>query len=66
MEITQLKKIIKESVREVIEEERKNLVDILIPFVSDEEMSFLKKKLKNPKDYKEFEDVTDMILHDED
>ena len=66
MEITQLKKIIKESVREVIEEERKNLVEILIPFVSDEEKKFLKKKLKNPKDYKEFEDATKMILYDED
>jgi len=41
-------------------------VEILIPLLSDEEMKFLKKKLKNPKDYKEFEDVTEMILYDED
>ena len=45
MEIQELKAIIKESIREVLREERMLLCQVLIPYVSDEEQEELDEML---------------------
>ncbi|MGC8494258.1 MAG: hypothetical protein ACP5SH_21240 [Syntrophobacteraceae bacterium] len=58
-----LKKLIKESVREVLREERLGLCEIMIPRVSKKEMSELHSKLGSPADYRtdDFTDMTDWV-----
>jgi hypothetical protein len=53
MEIQELKAIIKESIREVLREERMLLCQVLIPYVSDEEQEELDEMLGSPSDYED-------------
>jgi hypothetical protein len=59
MEIQELKAIIKESIREVLREERMLLCQVLIPYVSDEEQEELDEMLGSPSDYED-EELVDM------
>jgi hypothetical protein len=59
MEIHELKALIKESIREVLREERMLLCQVLIPYVSDEEQAELNEILGSPSDYEE-EELVDM------
>ena len=58
-----LKEIIKESVREAIFEERIKLYETLIPTVSKKEMNDIEALYGNPIDYNKqsFKDMTDWI-----
>ncbi|MDR3557352.1 MAG: hypothetical protein P4L55_21565 [Syntrophobacteraceae bacterium] len=58
-----LKKLIKESIREVLREERLGLCEIMIPRVSKKEMSEIHSKLGSPADYRkdDFTDMTDWV-----
>lgn len=58
-----LKKMIKESVREVLREERLNLYELMIPRVSRKELHEIYAKLGSPADYQgdDFVDVTDWV-----
>jgi hypothetical protein len=55
------KKIIKESIKDALREERLNLYEILIPYVSKKELSEIEERYAAPSDYheKEFKDMTD-------
>lgn len=59
-----LRKIIRESIRDVIKEERLTLYEALMPHVSKKEMKEIEKKYGLPSDYKEreFKDMTDWIM----
>jgi hypothetical protein len=59
MEIHELKALIKESIREVLREERILLCQVLIPYVSDEEQAELNEIFGSPSDY-EAEESVDM------
>ncbi len=59
METQDLKNIIKESLREVLREERLLLCQILMPYISDEEQQELETEFGLPKDH-EAEEVVDM------
>lgn len=59
MEIQELKAIIKESVREVLREERLALCQVLIPYITDEEQAEIESELGSPSDY-EHEESIDM------
>jgi hypothetical protein len=59
MEIQELKALIKESVREVLREERLLLCQVLIPYVSDEEQSDIEAEFGAPSDYDD-DEVIDM------
>ena len=48
MEAFELKQLVKESIREVLREERLNLCQVLIPAVSDKEMQEIQEKLGAP------------------
>lgn len=63
MEIQQLKALIKETMREVLKEERLHLCQILIPYVSDEEQSELEAEFGVPSEYVDDEtvDMTDWL-----
>lgn len=63
MEIQQLKALIKETMREVLEEERLRLCQILIPCVSDEEQSEIEAEFGVPSKYVDDEvvDMTDWL-----
>ena len=63
MEIQQLKALIKETMREVLIEERLHLCQILIPYVSDEEQSELEAEFGVPSNYADDEvvDMTDWL-----
>ena len=63
MEIQQLKALIKETMREVLKEERLHLCQILIPYVSDEEQSELEDEFGVPSEYVDDEtvDMTDWL-----
>lgn len=65
MEIQQLKVLIKESMREVLREERLLLCKILIPYVDDSEQTELEAEFGSPADYIEEEifDMTDWVKH---
>ncbi|MCE2719676.1 MAG: hypothetical protein ACK5RY_05865 [Dolichospermum sp.] len=65
MEIQELKAIIKESIREVLREERMLLCQILIPYVSDEEQEELDEMFGSPSDYEDEEliDMTEWVKH---
>jgi hypothetical protein len=59
MEIQELKAIIKESIREVLREERMLLCQVLIPYVSDEEQEELDEMFGSPSNYQD-EELVDM------
>jgi hypothetical protein len=59
MELHELKAMIKESLREVLREERLLLCKVLIPYISDEEQQELEAVFGLPSDYAD-EEVTDM------
>jgi hypothetical protein len=65
METHELKQLVKESVREVIREERLRLCQILIPYVSDKEMQEIRAKLGNAPDESQTEyiNMTDWVKH---
>lgn len=58
-----LKRLIKESVREVLREERLGLCEIMIPKVSKKEMGEIQAGLGSPADYRkdDFTDMTDWV-----
>ena len=58
-----LKKLIKESVREVLREERLGLCEIMIPHVSKKELSEISTRFGSPADYREddFVDITEWV-----
>lgn len=58
-----LKKLIKESIREVLREERLGLCEIMIPHVSKKELNEIHTKLGSPIDYDDdFTDMTDWVM----
>lgn len=65
MEANELKKLVKDSLREVLREERLKLCQVLIPYVSDKEMQEIQAKLGSPANYKdtEFINMTDWVKH---
>ena len=58
-----LKEMIKESIREVLKEERLALYEILVPYVTKKELDEIHKKFGSPDKYHEedFVDMTDWI-----
>jgi len=58
-----LKKLIKESIREVFREERLGLCEIMIPHVPKKELAAIHTKFGSPADYAEndFTDMTDWV-----
>lgn len=65
MEIQELKALIKESMREVLREERLLLCKILIPYVDDAEQTELETEFGSPADYQDDEaiDMTAWVKH---
>ena len=65
MEILQLKSLIKESVREVLREERLLLCQVLMPYVSNEEQAEIEAEFGFPSDYNDDEliDMTHWVKH---
>ena len=65
MEILELKALIKESVREVLQEERLLLCQVLTPYISDEEQAEIETELGSPSDYDNDEliDMTQWVKH---
>jgi hypothetical protein len=63
METATLKALIKESIREVLQEERFALIQALIPSVSDQEMKEIAQKFGTPDNYdkSKFVDMTDWL-----
>lgn len=63
MDTESLKELIKESIREVLQEERLNLCKILIPEVDERELSEIENKFGTPDEYEgeEFIDMTDWV-----
>ena len=63
METLELKQLIKESLKEVIKEERLALYEILVHDISEEEFKEIKKRYRNPKEYHEdeFVDMTGWV-----
>ena len=66
METQELKALIKESIREVLREERLTLCNLLMPYVSDEEQQEIETELGSPQNYETEEviDMTDWIKND--
>ena len=66
METATLKALIKESVREVLQEERLSLIQALIPSVNAQEMKEISQKFVTPYNYNEndFVDMTDWLNDD--
>jgi hypothetical protein len=60
-----LKALIKESLREVLREERLHLCKLLMPFVSDEEQAEIEAQVGSPEDFDASEtiDLTDWVKH---
>lgn len=63
MEIQELKLLIKETMREVLREERLTLCKILMPYVDDAEQAELEAEFGSPADYPEGEavDMTEWV-----
>jgi hypothetical protein len=63
METATLKALIKESVREVLQEERLSLIQALIPSVNGQEMKEISQKFGTPDNYNEndFVDMTNWL-----
>ncbi len=61
-----LKELIKESIREVLQEERLALCQVLIPYVSQKEQQEIETKFVSPSKYnkEEFIDMTDWIKNE--
>ena len=59
MEIQELKILIKESVREVLQEERLLLCQSLLPYISEQEQSEVEQQLGSPTNF-EAEELIDM------
>ena len=59
-----LKLLIKEGLREVLKEERLNLYEILIPYISKKEQHEIEERFGVPADYNEddFSDMTDWVM----
>ncbi len=57
METIELKALIKESLREVLREERLLLCQALTPFVSDEEQLEIESQFGSPSDYETDESI---------
>ena len=66
METATLKALIKESVREVLQEERLSLIQALIPSVNAQEMKEISQKFGIPDNYNEndFVDMTNWLNDD--
>ena len=64
-EINMFKKIIKESIKEALKEERYLLYDTMIPFASVKEQAEIESLYGSPGNYDEdeFEDLTDWVLN---
>ena len=62
---SELKVLIKESVREVLREERLLLCQILMPYVSDDEQAEIEADFGSPSDYEDDEliDMTDWVKY---
>lgn len=65
MEKQELKALIKETIREVIQEERYHLCQILIPNISDREQQEIEAELGLPstENNEELIDLTDWVKH---
>jgi len=65
METAILKSLIKESIREVLKEERLTLIQALIPYVSDEEQTEINAQFGSPSDDEdeEFIDMTEWVKY---
>lgn len=65
MESQELKTLIKETMREVLREERLILCKILVPYVDDAEQAELEAEFGSPADYDEDEtiDMTAWVKH---
>lgn len=65
MEIQELKALIKESMREVLREERLMFCKILTPYIDDAEQAELEAEFGSPTDYTEEEtvDMTNWVKH---
>jgi hypothetical protein len=65
MEIKELKALIKESIREVLREERLLLCKSLVPYISNEEQVEIEAEFGSPSDYKaeEFVDMTHWVKY---
>lgn len=65
METKELKALIKESVREVLREERLLLCNALIPSISDEEQEEIEAEFGSPSDYQTDEviDLTNWVKY---
>jgi len=65
MEIQELKALIKESMREVLREERLMLCKILMPYIDDTEQTELEAEFGSPSNYvgEETVDMTDWVKH---
>jgi hypothetical protein len=63
MEKQELKALLKETMKEVIQEERANLCQILIPYVSDKEQEELEAEFGKPttESDEELVDLTDWV-----
>lgn len=66
MEIQELRMIIKETMREVLREERLILCKLLMPYVDDAEQAELEAEFGSPSDYANDEavDMTEWVRHD--
>jgi hypothetical protein len=60
---SELRNLITDSVRAVINEEREKLIEILLPYASKKEMNDILKKFGTPKSYKkkDFKDMTKWV-----
>lgn len=65
MEIQELKLLIKETMREVLREERLLLCKVLVPYVTDEEQTEIEAEFGSPTDYEKDEaiDMTAWVKH---
>lgn len=65
MEIKELKALIKETMREVLQEERLRLCQILIPYISDDEQREIEAEFGLPSEDADDEvvDMTDWVKH---
>jgi hypothetical protein len=58
------RKIVKESIKDALREERLSLYEVLIPYVSKKELRDIEERYGSPADYdeKEFKDLTDWVM----
>jgi hypothetical protein len=65
MDTQVFKELIKESIREVLREERLTLCQILLPDVSKKELQEIEQKFGSPSNYnkEEFINMTDWVKH---